>query len=131
MEKELNNEMIGFKISSEKKEKLDSIANNMNISSSVLLRQLVDIFFDDPFSLSLHNMIIQSGSESANSNYFLYRCNLNALNSINTDVLDESVKNALIDFMNALAKSTGEHTVSRLQNISIGSNNLSQTPSKY
>jgi len=131
MEKELNNEMIGFKISSEKKEKLDSIANNMNISSSVLLRQLVDIFFDDPFSLSLHNMIIQSGSESANSNYFLYRCNLNALNSIDTDVLDESVKNALIDFMNALAKSTGEHTVSRLQNISIGSNNLSQTPSKY
>jgi hypothetical protein len=79
----------------------------------------------------MHDVIIQSGSESANSNYFLYRCNLNALNSIDTDVLDESVKNALIDFMNALAKSTGEHTVSRLQNISIGSNNLSQTPSKY
>ena len=113
MEKELNNEMIGFKISSEKKEKLDSIANNMNISSSVLLRQLVDIFFDDPFSLSLHNMIIQSGSESANSNYFLYRCNLNALNSINTDVLDESVKNALIDLFNKLAKSTGQNTISK------------------
>jgi predicted DNA-binding protein len=113
MEKELNNEMIGFKISSEKKEKLDSIANNMNISSSVLLRQLVDIFFDDPFSLSLHNMIIQSGSESANSNYFLYRCNLNALNSINTDVLDESVKNALIDLINKLAKSTGQNTISK------------------
>jgi len=113
MEKELNNEMIGFKISSEKKEKLDSIANNMNISSSVLLRQLVDIFFDDPFSLSLHNMIIQSGSESANSNYFLYRCNLNALNSIDTDVLDESVKNALIDLFNKLAKSTGQNTISK------------------
>ena len=113
MEKELNNEMIGFKISSEKKEKFDSIANNMNISSSVLLRQLVDIFFDDPFSLSLHNMIIQSGSESANSNYFLYRCNLNALNSINTDVLDESVKNALIDLINKLAKSTGQNTISK------------------
>ena len=113
MEKELNNELIGFKISSEKKEKFDSIANNMNISSSVLLRQLVDIFFDDPFSLSLHNMIIQSGSESANSNYFLYRCNLNALNSIDTDVLDESVKNALIDLINKLAKSTGQNTISK------------------
>ena len=113
MEKELNNEMIGFKISSEKKEKLDSIANNMNISSSVLLRQLVDIFFDDPFSLSLHNIIIQSGSETANSNYFLYRCNLNALNSIDTDVLDESVKNALIDLINKLAKSTGQNTISK------------------
>jgi len=113
MEKELNNEMIGFKISSEKKEKFDSIANNMNISSSVLLRQLVDIFFDDPFSLSLHNIIIQSGSETANSNYFLYRCNLNALNSIDTDVLDESVKNALIDLINKLAKSTGQNTISK------------------
>ena len=113
MEKELNTEMIGFKISPKKKEKLDSIANNMNISSSVLLRQLVDIFFDDPFSLSLHNMIIQSGSESANSNYFLYRCNLNALNSIDTDVLDESVKNALIDLFNKLAKSTGQNTISK------------------
>ena len=126
-----NTEMIGFKISSEKKGKLDSIANNMGVNSSVLMRQLVDVFVADPFALVMHDVIIQSGSESANSNYFLYRCNLNALNSIDTDVLDESVKNSLIDFMNALAKSTGEHTVSRLQNISIGSNNLSQTPSKY
>jgi len=113
MEKELNNEMIGFKISSEKKEKLDSIANNMGVNSSVLMRQLVDVFVADPFALVMHDVIIQSGSESANSNYFLYRCNLNALNSIDTDVLDESVKNALIDLFNKLAKSTGQNTISK------------------
>jgi len=113
MEKELNTEMIGFKISSEKKEKLDSIANNMGVNSSVLMRQLVDIFINDPVSMVMHDSIIKFGSELANSNYFLYRCNLNALNSIDTDVLDESVKNALIDFMNTLAKSTGEHTISK------------------
>jgi len=108
-----NTEMIGFKISPKKKEKLDSIANNMGINSSVLMRQLVDVFVADPFALVMHDVIIQSGSESANSNYFLYRCNLNALNSIDTDVLDESVKNALIDLINKLAKSTGQNTISK------------------
>lgn len=93
--------LLPVKVTEERLNRIDAIANRLNVNRSVVVRKMIDVCLEDELYMVVNDMVNKSGNERLQATNGLFKLLQEYLKHINGN-LDRNVLNETLQFISFL-----------------------------